>query len=141
LRRVCFYVSAINAGSYELEWIVRSTLDGSIPSTIEEFSIVVQTPKLKARLMCGPASVFDICRFFGRSGLDSALSAGTQVYGKLRRVNVFVDAADKDEVDAETFRVLMQQMLPRLSEQDMLYATMCDKEEAQTRISMQLLAY
>lgn len=91
--------------------------------------------------MCGPASVSDICKFFGRSGLDCALSDGTQAYSKLRRVNVFVDACDKNEVGGEILRVLMQQMLPRLTEKDMLFATLCDKDEVQARMSMQLLTY
>ena len=141
LRNVCFRISALSLGSSELEWVVRSLTNGSIPRTISVLTIIIQSVKTPIQSpMCGPASVAHICKFFQKSGLEGALFRADQPYTLLRSVNIFVDAFDGSGSEGRLSNG-MTQALPILAKNGMLSVALCDKDEILARIHTYLPAH
>ena len=134
LRFLGFCITINEEASEELTRIVHALTTGSIPSTVEELSIIVESDGNVWQDGFEPANVKDICLFFELSGFDAALVTGTPEYHKLRRVNVFVDSSDRHQYrDDEILQSLLLQKLPLLAAKGILSGRLCDKNEILAR--------
>jgi hypothetical protein len=142
LRFLSFCISITEESSEELTSVVHLLTNGSVPSTLEELTIIVESDDNVWQDGFEPANVKDICLFFELSGFDAALVTGTQAYRKLCRVNVFLDVSDKHQsCDEETLQSLLLQKLPLLAAKGILSGRLCDKNEVLARVSSILPSY
>ncbi|KAF8224861.1 hypothetical protein L208DRAFT_455946 [Tricholoma matsutake] len=122
----------------ELSIILESYSSGGIPNTLEELSIISESYSsggtFNYRSGDGAiVGVSDVCSFFGRSGFDVALVAGSRAYPNLRKVNIFVEKMRQD--DHETLHSLLPRELPLLADKGMLFVSLCDKNEVLAGVS------
>lgn len=139
LRFLGFCISITEEASEGLTRIVHLLTNGSIPSTLEELTIIVESDGNVWQDGLEPANVKDICLFFELSGFDAALVIGTREYHKLCRVNIFVDISDRylnRDSDDEILQSLLLQKLPLLAAKGILSGRLCDKNEILARSSI-----
>jgi hypothetical protein len=142
LRFLSFCISITEESSEDLTGVVHLLMNGSVPSTLEELTIIVESDDNVWQDGFEPANVKDICLFFELSGFDAALVTGTQSYHKLCRVNIFVDVSDKHKHrDDEILQSLLLQKLPLLAAKGILSGRLCDKNEILARTSSVLSSH
>jgi hypothetical protein len=133
LRFLGFCISITEESSQELRGVVRLLTDGSVPSTLEELTVIVESDENVWQDGFEPANVNDICLFFELSGFDAALVGGTQTYSKLSRVNIFVDVSDN--CNDEILQSHLLQKLPLLAAKGILFGRLCDKHKTLATVS------
>lgn len=125
--------------SVQLRWIVEALAHGSVPSILEDLTIIARDEEADGYTI--PGGVGEICWTFAESELDSILGSGDHEYPNLRRVNIVIETSNKEELAYQDELVaLMAKRLPLLAKKGLLFAQLCDVHKVQAEMSTLLTA-